>query len=137
MKVKNYLLLGTLALSLGTASIASAHPMKHHHQRPTHCHKEPHFLKMLTQEQRTEFDALMTATKEQVKPLFKEKHALHMQLNGLIATPGMQWSEVSKVVDKINANNAKITTLFAQNKLEVFKKFGVVLPPFHRAHAHV
>ena len=53
---------------------------------------------------------------------------------GKIATPGAQWEEVSKLVDKINANNAQMTTLFAQTQLQVFQKFGIVLPPPHKHH---
>ncbi|STX28551.1 Uncharacterised protein [Legionella beliardensis] len=138
MRIKNYLLIGTLALSLSGAGLASAHPLaaqEGNNHRNYHCHKGPHALRLIPKERQEEFKAFKKALHQQMLPLIKEKRALNMQLTGLLATPGVQWEHISKLVDKINTNHANITTLVAKNKLEAVQKFGIVLPSrpaFHR-----
>lgn len=135
MKMKNTVLVGALALSLSAFSFALAQPVKQEQQNSTHqssCHnKKMHFLKMVPQAQRKEFQAWMKASHQQLLPMFKERRALQLQLTGLLATPGVQWSTVSKLVDKINAVKADITTTMVKNRLEAVEKFGIVLPPPH------
>lgn len=132
MNIKRFLLFSTLALSLGTSAIVSA-------QTPTekggdskikHCHyRVQHDNKLLTKKQRMELHDFMKEMHQQMTPLVKEKRALRMQLMGKLATPGMQWGEVSGLMDKINSNNAKINSLFAKTQLQVFQKLGILMPP--------
>lgn len=139
MTIKRFLLVNTLALALGLSSMAAvaAQPdsekiasLSAQKNQPMH----QRWGNLLTQEQRAELKNYMQETHQKMLPLIKEKNALKLQLMGKIATPGVQWEEVSKLVDKINANNAQMTTLFAQTQLQVFQKFGIVLPPPHKHH---
>lgn len=107
---------------------------EHHHEHfnpaQHNCHPPlPPFFKTVPQEQRSAFKSFMQASRQQMLPLMKEKHALKMQLRGLLATPGVQWSDISRVVDKINTNHAQTTTLFAKQQLDLVRRFGVLLPP--------
>ncbi len=140
MAIKRFLLINTLALSLGVSSMAvvAAQPASEKiatlsaQQNQSKHHR---LGGLLTQEQRAELKNYMQGMRQQMIPLIKEKKALKLQLMGKIATPGVQWDEISKLVNQINANNAKITTLYAQTQLQVFQKLGVMLPPFHKHHS--
>ncbi|MCL9685651.1 hypothetical protein [Legionella maioricensis] len=137
MAIKRFLLINTLAIALGASSLAAAQPSSEKiinlSAPPAHAHPHP-FDGMLSQEQKAELQNYMKAMHQQMAPLLKEKSALRLQLMGKIATPGMQWEEISKLVDKINANNNQITTVFAKTQLQVFQKLGVLLPPPHKHH---
>ena len=136
MRIKKHLLIGALALSLGASALVFANPSsmgpQNNNRAGGHnqCHKAPgpQPIKMIPEEQRDAFKAFMKTSRQQILPMIKEKQALKLQLNGLLATPDVQWDSISKVVDKINTTDASINTLVAKNKLEIVQKFGVVLP---------
>lgn len=90
------------------------------------------FNKLLTAQENSELRAIMKNFHEQMAPLVKEKVALKLQLRGKIATPQTQWADISKLIEQINENNAKITTLIARTQLSTFQKLGVLMPlPHH------
>ncbi|MCW8472350.1 periplasmic heavy metal sensor [Fluoribacter gormanii] len=125
MNLKKYLVIGALVSSLGGVSVANAHmPPGHGCQN-----SPPKISKLVPEEQRAEFKAMLKDMHAQMQPLMKEKHALHMQLMGLVATPGAHWEDISSVMDKLIANNAATTKLVTKNQFEMFHKFGVLLPP--------
>ena len=137
MAIKRFLLINTLALALGVSSLAAAQPSSEKiinlSTQPSRVHQHQ-WEGMLSQEQRAELQNYMKEMQRQMAPLLKEKRALKLQLMGKIATPGMQWEEISKLVDKINANNNQITTVFAKTQVQVFQKLGDLLPPPHKHH---
>jgi protein CpxP len=100
-------------------------------------HQKQVFKGLLTDEQRDELKAIKKNLHEQLLPLFKEKMALKLQLKGKMASPQTQWADISKLVDQLNENNAKITTLIARTQLSAFQKLGVLLPLQHHYHHHV
>ncbi|MGL5742071.1 MAG: hypothetical protein ACRCXC_05745 [Legionella sp.] len=67
-------------------------------------------------------------------PLIKEKRALSMQRRGKIATPNTNWSDISGLVEKRNAINAKMGTLWAKTQFQTVQKLGIVLPMHHKHH---
>ena len=146
MRIKNLVLTSTLALSLIASSLASATtPMPSGQSKSMteitkpllpmkHC-KHRHG-KLLTVQERTELDGIMESLFTEMKPLIKEKQALRLQLMGKIATPNMPWSDVSVVLNKVNENNAKITTLLAKTELRAFQKLGIMLPLNHKQRAY-
>jgi len=134
MNMKNIILSTTLVAVLGASGITLAEPYKkqcsdtklsrvHHNHIPG--------MGSLSKEQKIEFQNSMKALHKSMAPLIKKKMALQMQLRGKFATPEMTWEETAKIVSEINANNAKITTLFAKNQLNIFQKYGVMLPKPH------
>ncbi|CEG56181.1 hypothetical protein [Legionella fallonii] len=140
MTIKRFLLINTLALSLGVSSMAAmaAQPASEKIATLSAQQSQPKHHRwggLLTQEQRAELKNYMQSMRQKMTPLVKEKKALKLQLMGKIATPGVQWDEISKLVDQINANNAQMTTLYAQTQLQVFQKLGVLLPPPHKHHS--
>lgn len=138
MYMKRLLLVNSCALALLGASVASAQAPTENVTAPMHKAGQcrPHFAKMLTVEQRTELKQIMTDMRAQMVPLIKEKRALKLQLMGKIATPNVPWTDVAALVEKSNANNAKINTLVAKTRFETFQKLGVVLPMGHHHQRH-
>lgn len=139
MKIKQVLLLSTLALSLGTAPLAIAQPVSQKNEpiKSTHFFKRGHHNNLyLSKEQKSELRQYMKEMRRQIAPLVKETRALKLQLMGKIATPGTKWSDISGLVGKINSNQAQIKTIFAKTQLNVFQKLGVLLPPpqSHKGH---
>ena len=163
--LKKTLLTGAVALSLIGTCIASTTsqstvtetktivPAHHHTLQPNQCHTmhhsghhhfhhkgHPRFGNvLLTKAQRAEMRTIVHAMFEEMRPLLKTKHALQLQLMGKVATPNMQWSEVAGLLNAINQNNARITTLFAKTQFTTFQKLGVTLPlphTNHGVHAH-
>lgn len=137
MNIKRPFLLGTLMLSMGMASIATARPYSDQNQnsdrKPLQMRMH-HDNKFLTKEQKGELRQYMKEVRQQISPIMKEKQALKFQLMGKIATSGIQWKDVSGLVDEINAKDAQINTILAKTQLKVFQKFGVMLPPPHHKH---
>ncbi len=133
MQIKQLVLTSTLALTLLGVSIASAHQptvqIAPPHGQQQHCHNK--FGHLLTSEERQQLHALLNDMRQQMKPLVKEKRALKLQLMGKLATPNTQWTDIAPLVDKINNNHAKITTLFAKTQLKAFQSMGVLLPKRH------
>jgi len=91
---------------------------------------------VLTVEQRDELRNIMRNLHVQLTPLIKKKMALKIQLKGKMATPQTQWADINKLVEELNENNAKMTTLITRAQLVAFQKFGVFLPLHHRFHHH-
>lgn len=153
MRIKNLVLTSALTLSLIGPSLASAtevttattkapltsitqpaakitpHKERHHHGY--HYHDG---VRLLTEAQRAELRTIRQNTFEQMKPLLKEKQALQLQLRGKIATPNMTWSDITTIVNKINDNNAKMTTLLAKTQFTTFQKLGIMFPRHHQSH---
>src|SRR3990167_5666630 len=94
--------------------------------------------KLLTAPQRTALHTLRQTMWTEMRPLIKEKQALRLQLMGKIATPNIQWREIEVVLNKVNENNAKITTLRAKTQFTTFQKLGVTFPLHHqhRSYSH-
>ncbi|KTD36109.1 hypothetical protein Lnau_1093 [Legionella nautarum] len=138
MYLKKLIMTTVLGMSVLGASVVSADsslnavkivPTKQIHQK----HE---FKGLLTAEQRNELKAIKKNLHEQLVPLFKEKMALKLQLKGKMAAPQTQWADISKLVEQLNENNAKATTLIARTQLSTFQKLGVLLPLQHHHHHH-
>lgn len=138
MYIKKLLITTVLGVSMLGANAVSADQTSTFANSSTKQASKHHgFNRMLTTEQRKELHNIMKGLHEQLVPLFKEKMALKMQVRGKLATPQTQWADISKLVDQINENNAKITTLITRTQLTTFQKLGVLLPlPHHRFHGH-
>lgn len=136
MYMKRLLLVNSLAIALLGASVASAQAATDTVNAPspktTQCHQ--HFAKMLTPEQRTELQQIRQDMRAQLLPLIKENRALKLQIMGKIATPNAPWSDVASLVDKSNANHAKIATLLAKTRFDTYQKLGILLPLKHHHH---
>lgn len=154
MRIKNLVLTSTLVLSIIGSSLASAAatettatktiPMtklsqtdsKAHHTTWNSKHGHQGAGKLLTVQQQADLHTIKQAMFIEMRPLLKEKHALRLQLMGKIATPAMPWSDVEVVLNKINVNHAKMTTLVAKTQLTTFQKLGVTLPLHHKQRAY-
>lgn len=152
MRIKDLVLTSTLAVSIIGSSLAfaaqtsnaettpmtkitqSATPTIHSTER--HNVRHQGLEKLLTVPQRAELHTIRQAMWTEMRPLLKEKYALRLQLMGKIATPNVQWSEVTAVLNKVNANNTKITTLLAKTQFTSFQKLGISLPLRHKHHAY-
>ncbi|KTD17748.1 hypothetical protein [Legionella jordanis] len=134
MNLRRLLCMPAFLLSLGLSPLALADDGPQHNQTlPTGKIHKSHAGHLLTAEQRGEVDKMIETMHQQLNPLIKERQALRLQLMGKLATAGMQWDELSPLVTKINANNSQITELLAKTQLQIFQKFGVLLPPRPRA----
>ncbi|CDZ79071.1 hypothetical protein BN59_03387 [Legionella massiliensis] len=138
---KKLLITSILGASVLTASVVMAEQTENtggNLSQVQKIHKNHGYNKLLTAQQNNELREIMKGLREQMAPLIKEKIALKMQLKGKIATPQTQWSDISKLVEQINENNAKITALIARTQLTTFQKLGVLIPMhnprFHGAH---
>lgn len=130
--------LGTLVLGASVVS-ANSSPSDIVNSAPIkQIHQQRGFMGILTIEQRDDLKVIKKNLHEQLVPLFKEKMALKLQLKGKMASPQTQWADISKLVDQLNENNAKITSLVVRTQLSTFQKFGVLLPlqPHHFHHHH-
>lgn len=140
MTIKRLLLINSFALALGISSIAAADPSSEkiiNMSAQTNNQQQHQSGGILTQEQRVELKNYIQNMRQEMLPLLKEKRALKLQLRGKIATPGMQWEELAKLVDQINTNDNKINTVFAKTQFEVFQKLGILLPqPYKHHHFH-
>ncbi|EHL29538.1 periplasmic heavy metal sensor [Legionella drancourtii] len=137
MYMKRLLLVNCFACALLGASVVFAQPATEKVNAPLQkagqCRQ--HVAKMLTPEQRTELQQIRKDMRVQLLPLIKEKRVLKLQIMGKIATPNVQWSEVASLVDKNNANNAKIAMLVAKTRFETYHKLGILMPLRHH-HCH-
>lgn len=134
MNIKRFLLISSLALS---ASIATAQPSASSATVVSvnqTGHYRQHVGKLLTLEQRSELAKIKKNLHAQMAPLIKEKRALSMQIRGKLATPNAKWSDISRLVEKRNSVNAKISTLWAQTQFKTYQKLGVLLPIRHGHH---
>ncbi|KTC82377.1 hypothetical protein [Legionella cherrii] len=139
MNIKRFLLINSLALGVlgtsiataqatATATVASINQPGQYRQ---------HVGKLLTPEQRSELAKIRKNLRAQMAPLIKEKRALSLQIRGKLATPNVKWSDVSRLVEKRNAVNAKINTLWTQTQFQTYQKLGVLLPVHHSHHCRV
>jgi len=138
MKMKHLLLVNGLALGVLGASIATAQPsatatVASINQTGQH---RQHVGKLLTPEQRSELAKIKKNLRAKMTPLIKEKRALSMQIRGKMATPNVKWTDISRLVEKRNAVNAKINVLWTQTQFQTFQKLGVLLPVHHGRHGH-
>ncbi|MCW8398727.1 hypothetical protein OQJ26_07980 [Legionella sp. PATHC038] len=136
MNLKRFLLINSLALGVLGTSIATAQPSA----TPTVAsvnqtgQYRQHVGKLLTPEQRSELAKIRKNLRAQMAPLMKEKRALSLQIRGKLATPNVKWSDISRLVEKRNAVNAKINTLWTQTQFQTYQKLGVLLPVHHGHH---
>lgn len=134
MNIKNFLLINTVVLALFGTSLASA---QSHAKAPepkskhAFCHK----MKQLSPAQRDKLHLIRKTMHKQMIPLVKERRSLQSQLRGKVATTNVKWDEIASIVERINATNAKMTTLFAKTQFETFKQLGILLP-IHGHHRH-
>lgn len=136
MYLRKIIMTTVLGMSVLGASVVSADSSPGAFNIAKQIHQKQGFKGLLTAEQRDELKAIKKSLHEQLLPLFKEKRALKLQLKGKMASPQTQWADISKLVDQLNENNAKITTLIARTQLSAFQKFGVLLPLHHHHHHH-
>lgn len=136
MNIKRFLLINTMALSVLSASIATAQPsgpgaaVVSMNQKGNYQHGN----KLLSPEQRSELAKIKKNLHAQMAPLIKEKRALSMQIRGKLATPNANWGDISRLVEKRNTVNAKISTLWTQTQFKTYQKWGVLLPMRHGHH---
>ena len=132
MRIKNVVLTSTFALSLIGSSLGFANQDTSKINAPTATHQQKGLGNKLTAQQREELRTILLNMRKQMTPLLNNKRALKLQLMGKIATPKTQWNDIASLVNKINENNANITTLFAKTQLITFQKLGVLLPSLHK-----
>lgn len=137
MHMKNLALTSAVVFALLNTSMASANqntatvasPQGQYRYHKAH-------NRLLTAKQQQELHAILHEMNQQMIPLLKTKEALNLQIRGKIAAPNTQWRDIASLVNQLNENNAKITTLFAKTQLSTFQKLGVLLPSPHAGHSH-
>lgn len=138
MNFKRLLLVNSLAVALLGANVVSAETstanVSTSGQKASQSRQQ--FDKKLSAEQRTQLQQIRKNMRAQLLPLIKEKRALRTQIKSKMATPNAQWSDVASLVDKDNANNAKIATLVAKTRFETYQKLGILMPLRHHHQCH-
>lgn len=134
MNIKRFLLINSLALGLLSTSVSIAQPTAAVASIQQTGQYHSNVGKLLSPEQRFELAKIRKALRVQMAPLIKEKRALTMQIKGKMASPHAKWSDIAPLVEKRNAVNAKIHTLWAQTQFQTYQKVGVLLPVHHAHH---
>ena len=138
MRFKKTILPGILTISLIGSGIAAAAPSGTLTNTPTQpsvvnkTDKAKPALRNLTEQQRQEVQSVMQQSKQEMKVLKQQARNLTTQLRGKLATSGTQYSDVSALVEQINAVHNKMFVLMTKTQLTVFQKTGVLLKVPHK-----
>lgn len=134
MRIKNILLANIIAATLLTSNIAMAEtiitPPAATPPATANLYPMPSFGGMLSPTEQTEVANLMNVMRAQMIPLLKNERALDLQLKGKIATPNTQLSDLAPLINDINTNHGKIETLKTKTQLDIYQKFGVMVPDY-------
>lgn len=140
MNIKRFLVINSIALGLlGTFIASAAEPTSSNVATPLNQSSQykQTTSKLLTSQQRAELAKIKKNLRVQILPLIKEKRALSLQIKGKIATPNAKWSDISALVEKRNAVNLQISTLWAKTQFQTYQKLGILLPIHHRHHCQI
>lgn len=131
MKSTRAITFGLIGAALLASTVSYAMPGARSHDGCRMHSYHSHHPVFLSATQKKEFASIRQTYRKQIMPLMQQQTSLKVQLQGKLVTPGVEWKDISALVQQINKNQAELVTIRAKTQLATFQKTGVLLPSQH------